>query len=69
MLTFLQEREKSLFTKSHIRLFVDEQATRENVTKAIRDDLKPAGKDDIVIIYVVWSRQRLILSEPTNIIF
>jgi uncharacterized caspase-like protein len=48
---FLQEREK-LFKKSHIRLFVNEQATRENVTKAIRDDLKPAGKDDVVIIFL-----------------
>jgi len=48
---FLQEREK-LFKKTHVRLFVNEQATRENVTKAIRDDLKPAGKDDVVIIFL-----------------
>ena len=48
---FLKEREK-LFKKSHIKLFVNEQATRENVTKAIRDDLKPAGKDDVVIIFL-----------------
>ena len=49
--TFLHERE-NLFSKSHITLLMDEQATRENVTKAIRDDLKPAGKDDIVIVYL-----------------
>ena len=48
---FLQERGK-LFKKTHIRLLVNEQATRENVTKAIRDDLKPAGKDDVVIIFL-----------------
>lgn len=46
------EAHKSLFAKTHIRLFVDEAATRENVTKAIRNGIKPAGKDDIVIIYV-----------------
>lgn len=49
--SFLKEREK-LFKKSYLRLFVNEQATRANVTKAIRDDLKPAGKDDIVIIFL-----------------
>lgn len=48
---FLKEREK-LFRKTHIKLFVNEQATRENVTKAIRHDLKPAGKDDVVIIFL-----------------
>ena len=48
---FLKEREK-LFKKSHVKLFINEQATRENVTKAIRDDLKPAGKDDVVIIFL-----------------
>ncbi len=48
---FLKERSK-MFKRAHIRLFVNEQATRENVTKAIRDDLKPAGKDDVVIIFL-----------------
>ncbi|MGC8659996.1 MAG: caspase family protein, partial [Desulfomonilaceae bacterium] len=48
---FLQER-KHLFSKTHIKLFLNEQATRENVTKAIRDDLRPARKDDIVVVYI-----------------
>lgn len=48
---FLKEREK-LFKKSYLKVLVNEQATRVNVTKAIREDLKPAGKDDIVIIFL-----------------
>lgn len=49
--SFLKEREK-LFKKCYLRVFVNEQATRANITKAIREDLKPAGKNDIVIIFL-----------------
>ncbi len=49
--SFINER-KSLFRKTNIHLFLNEKATRANVSKALRDDLKPAGKDDIVLIYL-----------------
>ena len=49
--SFLQER-KGLFAKAHLQLLVNENATRDNLTKAIRNDLKPARKDDIIIIYL-----------------
>jgi len=49
--TFLQDR-KSLFAKAHMRLLVNEEATRNNLTKALREELKPARKDDIIIIYL-----------------
>lgn len=49
--SFIDER-KSLFRKTNVHLFLNEQATRANVSKALRDDLKPAGKDDIVLIYM-----------------
>ncbi len=48
---FLEEQ-KRLFSKVHLSLFVNEQATRDNVTKALRDGLKAAGKDDFVVIYL-----------------
>ncbi|MFA6222224.1 MAG: DUF4384 domain-containing protein [Desulfomonilaceae bacterium] len=49
--SFLKEREK-LFSRAHIRLLVNEEATRDNLTAAFRDFLKPAGKDDLVLIYL-----------------
>lgn len=48
---FILEK-KSLFTKINVHLFLNEQATRANVSKALRDELKPAGKNDIVLIYL-----------------
>lgn len=48
---FLEER-KNLFPKAHLKLLVNEEATRHNLTKALRDGLKPARKDDIIIIYL-----------------
>lgn len=48
--TFLKEREK-LFARSKVSLFLNEDATRDHVSKALREDLKAAGKDDFVIIF------------------
>ncbi len=48
---FLKDREK-YFSKAHISLLLNEQATRLNVSKALRQDLRNAGKDDFVIIYL-----------------
>lgn len=48
---FLQSQ-KHLFPGTHLFLFVNEQATRDNLTKALRDELKQATKDDYVIIYL-----------------
>lgn len=48
---FLLDR-KSLFGgKSEVRLMVNEQATRASVARALRQSLKPAEKDDFVIVY------------------
>lgn len=40
------------FGKTHVTLLTDEMATRANVTKALRDDLRTAREQDIVIIYL-----------------
>jgi hypothetical protein len=48
---FLKGSEK-YFSKTHISLLLNEQATRVNVSKALRQDLRNAGKDDFVIIYL-----------------
>jgi len=48
---FLKERE-GYFSKAHISLLLNEQATRANVSKALRHDLRRAGKDDFVLIYL-----------------
>jgi len=48
---FLNDR-KDLFSKVHMKLLVGKKATRANVAQALREYLKPAGKDDIVIIYL-----------------
>ena len=47
----LKQRE-NLFSEAHITLLLNDQATRANVASALRKGLKPAGKDDIVIIYL-----------------
>lgn len=44
--------EKHLFGNAHVTLLLNEQATRDRVTKALRDGLKGARKDDYVIIYL-----------------
>lgn len=48
---FLNDR-KDLFSEAHVKLLVGNQATRANVAQALREYLKPAAKDDIVIIYL-----------------
>lgn len=48
---FLKEREK-LFGKADLTLLVNEKATRANITAAVRNRLKGAGKDDVVMIYL-----------------
>ena len=47
---FLKDRE-GLFRSAHITLLLNEEATRANVAAALRQNLKPASKDDIVIVY------------------
>jgi len=49
--TFLNER-KHLFANLHVKLLLDEKATRANVVRAFRDDLRPARRQDIVLIYL-----------------
>lgn len=49
--SFIDDR-KSLFNNVRLQLFLNENATRANVSKALRDDLKLAGKDDMVLIYL-----------------
>ncbi len=48
----LLEDEKHLFRRAHLTLLINEQATRDKVTKALRDGLKGARKEDYVIIYL-----------------
>jgi hypothetical protein len=40
------------FSGTQISLLLNEQATRANVSKALRTDLRKAEKDDFVIIYL-----------------
>jgi len=40
------------FSRVNITLLLDEHATRDNISAALRNDLKKAGKDDVVIIYL-----------------
>ena len=47
---FLKESEK-YFAKSHITLLLNEDATRANVSQALRNGLMGARRNDIVIIY------------------
>jgi hypothetical protein len=49
--TFLDER-KGAFKSAHLTLLTEEKATRANITDALRNKLRTAGKDDIVIIYL-----------------
>lgn len=48
---FLKERE-SMFASMHLNLLVNEKATRANITEALRNRLRSAEKDDVVIIYL-----------------
>ncbi len=47
---FIRER-KSLYRNARIKLLLNEEATRDNVTRALREDLAMAKEGDIVIIY------------------
>ncbi|MBI5250338.1 MAG: caspase family protein [Desulfomonile tiedjei] len=47
---FLKESEEH-FAKAHITLLLNEDATRANVSKALRDGLMGARRNDIVIMY------------------
>jgi hypothetical protein len=49
--TFLNER-KHLFGNLHIKLLLDEKATRDGVLRALKDDLQQAGSEDVVLIYL-----------------
>jgi len=49
---FLSDRNGLFDGKPQVTLMVNEQATRANVTKSLRQLLKPAEKDDFVIIYL-----------------
>jgi len=48
---FLKDRQH-LFAKAYLTLLTNKEATRDNLTSALRDGLKPAGKDDLVIVYL-----------------
>jgi hypothetical protein len=48
---FLKERE-SMFASMHLTLLVNDDATRANITEALRNKLRSARKDDVVIIYL-----------------
>lgn len=47
---FIEERKK-LFGQTYITMLLDEQATRANITEALREKLKKAQKNDVVILY------------------
>ncbi len=49
---FLKEQGKLFAKPPHIWMFLNEQATRANVVKALRDNLIMAGKDDTVIVFL-----------------
>lgn len=48
---FLQER-KQLFSTAYLTMLLNEEATRANVARALRQELRRADPDDIVIIYL-----------------
>ncbi|MBM3300164.1 MAG: caspase family protein, partial [Deltaproteobacteria bacterium] len=48
---FLKERGHP-FGRVNLTLLLNEQATRANITEAIRNKLRAAGKDDVVVIYL-----------------
>jgi len=49
--SFIKERE-NLFTKVNLTVLMNEEATRPNVVRGLRQNLGKADKDDIVIIYL-----------------
>lgn len=61
--TFLKEREK-LFDSMHLTLLLNEKATRANITEALRNKLKLANENDVVIIYL--SGHGAVDAEMTN---
>ncbi len=48
---FLKEGQGA-FKSAHLTLLTEDRATRANITDALRNKLRTAGKDDIVIIYL-----------------
>jgi hypothetical protein len=48
---FLTERE-DLLGKVHVTLLLNEQATKENVIAAMRDNFESAGKQDIAVVFL-----------------
>ena len=49
--SFLRESAGLFQGKAHITLLVNQKATRANIAKALRRDLKSAKEDDVVILY------------------
>ncbi|MFH0822263.1 MAG: caspase family protein, partial [Pseudomonadota bacterium] len=47
---FVKEQGQA-FSKTQVTLLVDEQATRANITDALRNQLRRAGKGDIILLY------------------
>ncbi|MDQ7782611.1 MAG: caspase family protein [Desulfomonilaceae bacterium] len=43
--------QRRVFKKTHVKLLVDEQATKKEVEKFLYHDLRTAGKDDTVILF------------------
>jgi Caspase domain/Domain of unknown function (DUF4384) len=48
----LLKRQSREFSDVKVKLLVNESATRDAVTDSLREGLRPAGKDDFVIIYL-----------------
>jgi len=48
---FLKERQH-LFSRADVKVLLNRDATRENISRAFKDQFRPARKEDVVIIYV-----------------
>jgi hypothetical protein len=51
MYAFLKSPEGGALADDHIRLLIDEDATHENIVRAMKDVYGRAGKDDLVFLY------------------
>ena len=51
MFAFLKSPEGGALSDDHIRILIDEEATKENITNTMRDVFSQAGPSDLVMLY------------------
>ena len=51
MFAFLKSPEGGALSDEHIRILIDEEATKENITNTMRDVFSKAGPSDLVMLY------------------